>query len=107
MRAPMQPSEEEKQEHFARQHEPYAAWCETCVAGRGRGIQHRKCKYEKAEVAPQFDSQFWSGDNTEKNDGEPGLAKSLTVVDSSTGAVWSAAVPHKDRWKYVEVGAAK
>lgn len=38
MRAPMQPSEAEKQEHFAMQHEPYADWREECVAGRGRGM---------------------------------------------------------------------
>lgn len=43
-RAPTQPSEENQRDHFARQHEPYADWCQACVAGRRRGIQHRKNK---------------------------------------------------------------
>lgn len=107
MRAPVQPSEEENQEHFPRQSAPYADWCEACFAGHGRGIQHRKNKDEKEEVVIQFDYQIWSEDSTEKSNGEPGLATSLTVVEISTGAVRSTVVPHKGRWKYTEIGVAK
>lgn len=64
MRVPTQPSEEEEQEHLARQRELCAGWCEACVAGRGRGTQHRKHTDAKEEVVVQFDCQCWSEDNT-------------------------------------------
>lgn len=35
IRVPTQPSEEETQEHLARQREPYVECCEACAAGRG------------------------------------------------------------------------
>lgn len=61
---------------------PYTDWCEACVAGRGRGIQHRRNRDEKEEVVVQFDCQFWSQDNTEKGDGEP------TAEWERRGAQW-------------------
>ena len=37
---PKLPSTEEVEEHN-RTHIPYRSWCQWCVAGRGRGDQHR------------------------------------------------------------------
>ena len=38
---PVKPSALEISEHIARQHEPFASWCEDCVAGRGHDDPHR------------------------------------------------------------------
>lgn len=48
-----------------------------------------------------------TGDNTDNQGDEKGLATSLTIVDSNTCLVWSTGLPHNGRWKYAEVGATK
>lgn len=77
MRAPTQPSEEEKQDNFARRHEPYSDWCEECVAGRDRGVQRRKNKDDKEGGDPLRLSVLVGGQHRE----ERRQAKAGDIID--------------------------
>lgn len=40
LRAPQEPTEDERESHFASGHVPYRKWCRHCIAGRGRSDAH-------------------------------------------------------------------
>ena len=92
---------------MARQHEPPEAWCDHCVRGKGKESQHKRV-VDRGEVAVvQVDYQFWSAKGTEQESETGKAGTSITVADTTTGALWSSMVIKKGRWKYAEASIAK
>jgi hypothetical protein len=103
--APKEPTKREREEHLARQHEPFAPWCDACVAGRGHELRHASRVGEKSSaVTIMVDYQFWnaSGEALSSNVKTGIAGTSITAVCSGTGAVWSSVTLHKGRWRVGE-----
>ena len=49
-RKPHEPTRQEREEHEVH-HEPYRAWCEACVAGRGRAQEHITADHSENAIA--------------------------------------------------------
>ena len=59
-RQPQEPTKDEVLQHEV-SHEPYRAWCASCVAGRGLSREHRVADHEESAVAVAgFDYGFFS-----------------------------------------------
>ena len=76
-RAPYQPTEEERELHNAT-HEPYRAWCEHCVAGRGKIDAHILYDHSQ-DAVPVFGIDYGYLIGKEDED------KSEQVFDEATG----------------------
>ncbi|CAE7741818.1 unnamed protein product [Symbiodinium sp. KB8] len=82
---PTEPTPEERRAHEAT-HCPYAAWCEHCVAFRGRDAAHSEAKSSEDRMpCISFDYGFSS-----RKEGEPKMT-ALFVHDAQTG--WRECFP--------------
>ena len=82
---PTEPTPEERRAHEAT-HCPYAAWCEHCVAFRGRDAAHSEVKNSEDRIpCISFDYGFSS-----RKEGEPKMT-ALFVHDAQTG--WRECFP--------------
>lgn len=56
---PAKPAADEVRRHELN-HEPYAPWCSSCVAGRGRAKPHKYVSpFDRDEAIIQMDYHFW------------------------------------------------
>ena len=94
---PKLPTKEEMQAHVLT-HLPYAAWCETCIRGRGREDAHRRKEKnsEESPAMPLISADYcFMNLGTENEKGEPEVATVLVVADSRSGACCASMVPAK------------
>ena len=92
LKLPDPPGEVEKRLHELT-HLPYAAWCESCVRGRGRSDPHHQLtEVVREKPCPQVCLDWFdvAGSN---QDGErdEGVMQALLVIDAETG--YTAAIP--------------
>ena len=57
-RAPSQPSDAEIEEHYCAGHTPPRAWCASCIAGRGKVLDHRHKKGESHHEFPTWHCDY-------------------------------------------------
>ena len=74
---PRKPGEEEVRKHGLT-HVPYAAWCESCVRGRGREAPHRRREEAGEEQAEEIQLDYFFA-NLKSEEGTPGELKHLAV----------------------------
>ena len=84
-RQPQEPTQDEVRQHEV-SHEPYRAWCASCVAGRGLSREHRAADHEESAIAVAgFDYGFFS----------EGSSPLLCGKDSKHRWFYAAVVPSK------------
>ena len=59
IRAPYEPTTQERAEHEATGHVVYRSWCDACLAGKGLGQAHRAAPKGEQEIAV---AEFIGGD---------------------------------------------
>eukprot|EP00971_Amphidinium_carterae_P082049 1623115-Amphidinium_carterae.3 len=92
-RSPMEPTRKEREVHEANAHIPYRAWCQSCIAGRGRADAHDRPKtratstvgLDYAYLEPKLEAEA-AGDSA---------APIIVVRDDLTGATFSEVLPSK------------
>ena len=104
---PTAPTLEERQRHETT-HTPFEPWCEECVAGRGRGHQHRRLFNEgidpEGDEVIEFDYTYYksSGDDTLNTVEvtEADTATVLTGVHRRTGFIETTVVIRQGAWPF-------
>ena len=95
MADPSKPSKEEVATHEIT-HLPYRNWCEVCVQGRGKNMQHRKGKQERGLPEIHMDYMFIGPKDA------PGMTKTCLVIrEAETRMTLAIMVPAKGRQTYV------
>eukprot|EP00435_Cladocopium_sp_Y103_P016734 s3384_g4.t1 len=92
VRAPGEPSEEEKAKHMLT-HLPTASWCEHCTRGKGREDPHKRTDGERAVVQIDY-SYLKANGNFEEMTEDPAVIV-MTAVDRGTGFFTAMSIPTK------------
>ena len=58
IRAPYEPTEQERADHEATGHVVYRSWCHACLAGKGLGQAHRAAPDQSETAVPEFLSDY-------------------------------------------------
>ena len=55
---PGAPTKQEVEDHKARNHLPYRAWCPHCVRGKGKSLAHQALEAEKDHTLPTVSMDY-------------------------------------------------
>ena len=101
LRVPQMPGADEVARHMA-DHGRFAAWCQDCIAGRGRGQAHFSLKH-KPDDATEYegDYTFYSEEGFQISREERQRAQAtITLTHKATGATCTSVVVRKGVWPY-------
>ena len=105
------PDDEDEIKRHQLTHTPYAAWCESCVQGKGRAERHEtdSSRLQDREL-PSLSFDFaYTGKSCESVDVDATTSKLTTLVfhDSHSGAVHCVPVFAKSQRKYMVMEAVR
>ena len=105
------PDDEDEIKRHQLTHTPYAAWCESCVQGKGRAERHEtdSSRLQDREL-PSLSFDFaYTGKSCESVDVDTTTSKLTTLVfhDSHSGAVHCVPVFAKSQRKYMVMEAVR
>ena len=105
------PDDEDEIKRHQLTHTPYAAWCESCVQGKGRAERHEtdSSRLQDREL-PSLSFDFaYTGKSCESVDVDTTTSKLTTLVfhDSHSGAVRCVPVFAKSQRKYMVMEAVR